>query len=45
VASQTTANHDGWHGFNDFSKKSSYFSKTCIDFVKNLRPDEKIESA
>jgi hypothetical protein len=26
-------------------KKTSYFSKKCIAFVKNLRPDEKIESA
>jgi hypothetical protein len=45
VASQTTANHDGWHGFNDFSKKTSYFSKKYIDFVKNLRPEQTIESA
>ena len=40
-----SANHDGWHGFNDFSKTTSHFSKNCIDFAKNLRPGQKIESA
>jgi hypothetical protein len=28
-----------------FQKKTSYFSKKYIDFVKNLRPEQTIESA
>jgi len=34
VASQTTANHDGWHGFNDFSKKNIIFFKKIHRFCE-----------